>query len=90
MSLIGVYLLYRIIFKKVYADSFLKLMCILSIVISANQFYSYNKLETVFPWLVNVNRNWLIVGLTALLISILCYNRAKCDDTYTCAFTIFF
>lgn len=71
LSLIGVYLLYRIIFKKVYADSFLKLMCILSIVISANQFYSYNKLETVFPWLVNVNRNWLIVGLTALLISIL-------------------
>ena len=47
MSLIGVYLLYRIIFKKVYADSFLKLMCILSIVHTydyVNQMASYDLL----------------------------------------------
>lgn len=70
LLLIGVYFVYRMIFKKIYADSFLKLICILLMIISANHFYSYNKLTSVFPWLAS-NHKLLIIGLIVSLLTIL-------------------
>lgn len=70
-SLLCLYCVYTMIFKKIYADSFLKIICILSMVITANELYSYNTLLNVFPWLEKIDFNWWIVAITILLIAIL-------------------
>ena len=71
LALIGVYFLYKMIFKKTYSDSFLKIVCILAMLTSSNHLYSLNKLNELFPWIANVNSNWLVIGLIATLIVIL-------------------
>lgn len=71
LVLILVYWFYRFIFKRLYADSFLKAVCTLAMIISANQLYSYNKLEKIFPWLKSVEHSWVLIGVTVMLIVLL-------------------
>ena len=71
-SLLIVYCIYRMVFKKVYSDSFLKILCMLTIIVFINDLYSYSKLVQIFPLLSNINPNYINIALiiisTILLI----------------------
>lgn len=67
----ALYYVYRIIFKKVYADSFLKIVCIAAMMIAANELYSYRKLVSVLPILATVDQKWIIVGFVVIVLSLL-------------------
>lgn len=73
LSVLFCYCVYRIIYKKIHSDSFLKMICIFAMFISANQFFSYNKLIENFPFLINIKRSWLILGTIFGIIMILLF-----------------
>lgn len=68
LALLLVYCFYRIFFKNIYADSFLKSICLLAIIVAINQLYTYDKLIKIFPFLANINANWLVVAFVIIIV----------------------
>lgn len=66
-----IYCLYKMLFEKNYATTFLKIICILALLISMNQLYSYSKLTRIFPWIMNFDQKALIAGAVGLCAVIL-------------------
>lgn len=66
-----IYCLYKMLFEKNYAMTFLKIICILALLISLNQLYSYSKLTHIFPWIMNFDQKALIAGAIGLCAVIL-------------------
>ena len=66
-----IYCIYRMLFEKTYATTFLKLVCLLALLISSNQLYSYSRLIRIFPWITSFDQKVLIAGAVALCVVIL-------------------
>jgi len=66
-----VYCLYRAIFRHIYADSFLKALCVMATLASANHLYSFKKLSSIFPILRNVNQKALFAGIVLFFVCLL-------------------
>ena len=73
LCLIAVYFVYKIIFKKEYSDSFLKIMCLVFILIAINKLYSYDRLTTLLPWFASLNQNIITIALIVIAIIILLF-----------------
>lgn len=66
-----VYCMYRIIFKGIYTDSVIKLICIFAMLIATNRLYSYEVVISLFPFLSNIKQEILVAIVVLMILVIL-------------------
>lgn len=76
ISIADLFCIYRMLFKKKYSDSILKICCLAAIAICANNLYSYAQILNILPCLKTVNEYWfwtiflLILFLLLIIVKI--------------------
>lgn len=71
LCLLMIYCFYRMIFKKNYADSFLKIICILMMIVASNHLYSYTVLVEKIPWLSDKDSNGGLILMTIVFLVVM-------------------
>jgi hypothetical protein len=70
IAIFAAFAFYRFIFKGIYKDSLVKIICTLAAAIAANHLYTYQRLVTVFPQIKDINQNMLFLYLFIIFLII--------------------